>query len=64
MTIDLTSKIGQTVTFSVTTTTDESIVSSLWLDDVGFVRMPTEVINYYGKSFGTIQNLTAKVTKR
>jgi len=64
MTVDLTSKIGQTVTFSVTTTTDESIVSSLWLDDIGFVRMPTEVISYYGKAFGTMQNLTAKVTKR
>lgn len=64
MTIDLTAQIGQTVTFSVTTTSDESIVSSLWLDDVGFVRMPTEVLGYYGKSFGAIQSLTAKVGKR
>ena len=64
LTIDLTSQVGQTVTLSVTTTTDESIVSSLWIDDIGFVRIPTEILGYYGKSFGTTQSLTAKVTKR
>lgn len=64
LTIDLTSQVGQTVTLSVTTTTDESIVSSLWIDDIGFVRIPTEILGYYGKSFGSLQSLTAKVTKR
>ena len=64
LTINLTSQVGQTVTLSVTTTTDESIVSSLWIDDIGFVRVPTEVLGYYGKSFGSLQSLTAKVTKR
>jgi hypothetical protein len=34
--------------------------SSLWLDDIGFVRVPTEVLGYYGKSFGTTQSLTAE----
>ena len=64
LTIDLTNQVGQTVTLSVTTTTDESIVSSLWIDDIGFVRIPTEILGYYGKSFGALQSLTAKVTKR
>lgn len=64
MTIDLTGKIGQTVTFSVNTISDESVVSSLWLDDIGFVRLPTEVISYYGKAFGGTQSLAAKVIKR
>lgn len=48
-TVDMRNYAGQTVTFDVRVSTDESIVSSLWVDDVGFVRTANEVLNYYGK---------------
>jgi hypothetical protein len=37
-TFNLSAYVGQTVTFSIKVTTDTTVVSSLWIDDVGFIR--------------------------
>ncbi|MFM7677831.1 MAG: hypothetical protein ACKO83_03160, partial [Roseiflexaceae bacterium] len=63
-TVDMRSFAGQTVTFDVRVSTDESIVSSLWLDDIGFVRLPTDAINYYGKRVTTSNYAPRNVIQR
>jgi len=64
LTIDLRSRAGQTVTFDVRVHTDESIVSSFWVDDVGFVRGANDQLNYYGKSVNAAVYAPAKTIKR
>lgn len=64
LTIDLRSRAGQTITFDVRVRTDESIVSSFWVDDVGFVRSANEVLNYYGKSVNAAVYAPGKPVKR
>ncbi|MFN5368767.1 MAG: trypsin-like serine protease [Roseiflexaceae bacterium] len=63
-TVDLRGFATQTVTFDVRVSTDESIVSSLWLDDIGFVRLPTDAINYYGKRVNTSNYAPGNVIQR
>jgi hypothetical protein len=63
-TIDLSGAVGKTVTLAITATTDDSAISHLWIDDVGFVRTATEVINYYGTPALTTQKSIAQITKR
>ena len=63
-TIDLTGSIGKTVTLAITATTDDSAVSHLWIDDVGFVRTATEVIGYYGATATTAQKNISQITQR
>jgi uncharacterized protein YegJ (DUF2314 family) len=63
-TIDLTGSIGKTVTLAITATTDDSAVSHLWIDDVGFVRTVTEVIGYYGAAATTAQKNISQITQR
>lgn len=64
MTIDLRARAGQTVTFDVRVNTDESIVSSFWVDDVGFVRAANDVLNYYGKSVNAVVHAPARLITR
>ncbi len=64
LTIDLTSSIGKTVTLAITATTDDSAVSHLWIDDIGFVRTTTEVIEYYGTVKTTAQKNITQLNKR
>jgi len=64
LTIDLTSSIGKTVTLAITATTDDSAVSHLWIDDIGFVRTTTEVIGYYGTVNTTAQKNITQLNKR
>ncbi|MFM7678178.1 MAG: hypothetical protein ACKO83_04945, partial [Roseiflexaceae bacterium] len=45
------------VTLRIEVRTDVSFVSSLWIDDIGFVRTATEPLTYYGKSAGTSTEL-------
>lgn len=63
-TVDMRSYVGQTVTFDVRVSTDESIVSSLWLDDIGFVRVPTDALNYYGKRVNASNYAPGNVIQR
>ena len=43
-TFNLNPYVGQTVTLSIKVTTDTTVVSSMWLDDVGFVRRASDSI--------------------
>jgi secreted trypsin-like serine protease len=63
-TIDLTASIGKTVTLAITATTDDSALSHLWIDDVGFVRTATESIGYYGAVSTTAQKNISQITQR
>lgn len=63
-TVDLRDYAGQTITFDIRVSTDDSIVSSFWVDDVGFVRSTTEVLNYYGKRVNTTNYAPGNVITR
>ena len=49
LTFNLTAYKDQTVAITIQTTNDNSLVSSFWVDDVGFVPSANYVLSYYGK---------------
>lgn len=57
LTFNMTPYINQDVTLRIEVRTDVSFVSSLWIDDVGFVRTATEALTYYGKSSSSVITL-------
>jgi hypothetical protein len=50
LTFNMTSYVDQEITLRVEVRTNATLVSSLWIDDVGFVRTASEPLNYYGKA--------------
>lgn len=50
LTFNLAGYIDQEVTIRIEARTNASVPSSMWVDDVGFVRTANEPLNYYGKS--------------
>lgn len=53
LTFNLASYAEQNVTVRIEVRTNSTLVSSLWIDDVGFVRSATELLSYYGHSITT-----------
>ena len=47
-TFNLNPYVGQTVTLSIKVSTDTTVVSSLWVDDIGFVRRASDSIENDG----------------
>jgi hypothetical protein len=61
-TFNLNPYVGQTVTLSIKVTTDTTVVSSLWLDDVGFVRRASDEVESDDRSSG--EHVNARSTIR
>jgi len=59
LTFNMSAYVNQTVALRIEVRTDVSFVSSLWIDDIGFVRNATEPLTYYGKSAGASTELPA-----
>jgi hypothetical protein len=60
-TFNLSAYIGQTVTFSIKVTTDTTVVSSLWIDDVGFIRRAGDSIESDDRSSGEHVNTRSTI---
>ncbi len=58
-TIDLSAYAGSTIELTLRAETDVTVVSSIWIDDVGFVQHANQALNYYrtGSLFGVQRNL-------
>ena len=52
---NLTAFKNQTVVITIKTMHDNSLISSFWLDDVGFVPSAKYVLSYYGKANTQVQ---------
>jgi secreted trypsin-like serine protease len=50
LTFNLTAYKNQSVVITIQTTNDNSLISSFWIDDVGFVPTTNYVLSYYGKA--------------
>lgn len=50
LTFNLTAYKNQTVVITIQTSNDNSLISSFWVDDVGFVPTAGSVLSYYGKT--------------
>jgi hypothetical protein len=50
LTFNLTAYKNQSVVITIQTTNDNSLISSFWVDDVGFVPTTNYVLSYYGKA--------------
>jgi len=50
LTVNLSNYKNQTVVITIKTKHDNSLISSFWVDDVGFVPATNYVLSYYGKS--------------
>jgi hypothetical protein len=61
-TFNLNPYVGQTVTLTIKVTTDSTVVSSLWIDDVGFVRKESDTTENENRSNGA--HVNARSTKR
>jgi hypothetical protein len=62
-TFNLNPYVGQTVTLSIKVTTDTTVVSSLWIDDVGFIRRASDSIENDG-NHGRGEHVNARSTIR
>ncbi len=50
LTFNLTAYKNQSVEITIQTSNDNSLISSFWVDDVGFVPTTNYVLSYYGKA--------------
>ena len=61
---NLTAFKNQTVVITIKTKHDNSLISSFWLDDVGFVPSAKYVLSYYGKANTQVQSFATVLPDR
>lgn len=64
LTFNLSNYKNQTVAITIKTLHDNSLVSSFWVDDVGFVPAANYVLSYYGKSNTQVQSFATNLPNR
>jgi hypothetical protein len=64
LTFNLSNYKNQTVAITIKTMHDNTLVSSFWVDDVGFVPAANYVLSYYGKSNTQVQSFATVLPDR
>lgn len=64
LTFNLTAYKNQSVVITIQTTNDDSLISSFWVDDVGFVPTTNYVLSYYGKTNTLTQSFATNLPQR
>jgi hypothetical protein len=64
LTFNLTAYKNQSVEITIQTSNDNSLISSFWVDDVGFVPTTNYVLSYYGKTNTLTQSFAANLPQR
>lgn len=64
LTFNLTAYKNQSVVITIQTTNDDSLISSFWVDDVGFVPKTKYVLNYYGNANDQPQSFSTTLPVR